>query len=60
MHKLKNMLYSKIPWAQIVGMRNILVHEYFAIDLEEIWSTVEKDLPKLKDSIKLILEKMEV
>jgi len=54
------MLYSEIPWAQIVAMRNILVHEYFAIDLEEIWSTVEKDLPKLKDSIKLILEKMEV
>ena len=38
----------QIPWDQIVGMRNILVHEYFTIDLDEIWSTVEKDLPKLK------------
>lgn len=60
MHKLKIIFYPKIPWAQIVAMRNILVHEYFAIDLEEIWFTIEKDLPKLKDSIKLILEKMEV
>ena len=54
------MLYSEIPRAQIVGMRNILVHEYFAINLDEIWSIVKKDSLKLKDSIKLILEKMEV
>jgi uncharacterized protein with HEPN domain len=40
-------------------MRNILVHEYFGIDLDEIWATVEQDLPKLKDFINRILEKME-
>ena len=51
------MLYSEIPRAQIVGMRNILVHEYFAIDLEEIWSTVEKDLPKIKRFYKVNIRK---
>jgi len=41
-------------------MRNILVHEYFAIDLDEVWATVEKDLPKLKKSIELIIKKLEI
>jgi uncharacterized protein with HEPN domain len=33
--------HTGIPWSRIIGMRNILVHNYFGIDLEEIWSTVE-------------------
>lgn len=38
---------SHILWAAIVAMRNILVHEYFGIDLNEVWRTVQKDLPVL-------------
>ena len=44
--------HSDIPWQQIIGLRNIIVHEYFAIDLDEIWITLERDLPKLKDAIR--------
>jgi uncharacterized protein with HEPN domain len=43
--------YPDIPWAPIVAMRNILVHEYFGIDLDEIWLVVENDLPRLKRSL---------
>ena len=37
----------QIPWQQIVGMRNRLVHAYFDIDLDVVWSTVQQDLPGL-------------
>jgi uncharacterized protein with HEPN domain len=48
--------YSHIPWAAIIGMRNILVHDYFGIDLAEVWSVVERDLPSLKKELEKILE----
>lgn len=48
--------HPEIPWAQMAAMRNILVHEYFGVDLEEIWRTVEHDLPELKRRIQMLLE----
>ena len=47
-----------IPWAAIVAMRNILVHDYFGIDLEEIWSVVERDLPGLKVALRAFLDSL--
>lgn len=38
---------SEMPWAQIVGMRNRLVHAYFDINLDIVWTTVPGDLPEL-------------
>ena len=43
--------HPDIPWAQIAAMRNILVHDYFGIDLEEVWTAVVRDLPQLKAKI---------
>lgn len=37
----------QIPWEQIVGMRNRLVHAYFDINLDILWNTVQRDLPEL-------------
>ena len=50
--------YANVPWADIIGMRNILVHHYFGIDTDAVWSVVEKDLPELKLNIQAILKKL--
>lgn len=39
--------HPEIPWAQMVGMRNRLIHEYFQVDLARVWETVQDDLPNL-------------
>lgn len=44
------------PWREMVAMRNLLVHEYFSVDLEEVWSTVVRDLPALKVQVQALLE----
>ncbi|MHB1686997.1 MAG: HepT-like ribonuclease domain-containing protein [Ignavibacteriaceae bacterium] len=56
-HEIQNK-NSHIPWSQIVGLRNIIVHEYFGIDLEEIWNTVIIDIPKLKIQVLKIIEEL--
>ena len=47
--------YDKIPWLVIIGMRNHLVHVYFDIDLEALWSTVKIDLPPLISELEKIV-----
>ena len=47
--------HPEIPWSQIIGMRNILVHHYFGIDVAAAWAAVENDLPALKRHIQAIL-----
>ncbi|MDO8550948.1 MAG: DUF86 domain-containing protein [Ignavibacteria bacterium] len=39
--------YPDIPWTDIVGMRNHLVHGYFEVDLDLVWNTLQEDLPLL-------------
>jgi uncharacterized protein with HEPN domain len=46
--------YPRIPWDKIVGMRNVLIHEYDSIDLDRVWETIQKDIPKLEGYIKTI------
>lgn len=50
--------YANVPWADIIGMRNILVHHYFGIDEDAVWSVVEKDIPELKFNIGTILKSL--
>lgn len=47
--------YNKIPWKQIIGMRNRIVHGYDTINLEIVWSTSIESIPELKSYCKEIL-----
>ena len=48
-------MYPKVPWKEARGMRNLLVHEYFRIEHEEVWRTLKQDLPNLKIQILSII-----
>jgi len=47
--------YFEIPWFKIKAMRNVLIHEYFGINLKVVWDTCKNDIPVLKRFIKKIL-----
>ena len=51
-------LSPNIPWKKIVGFRNIVIHEYFFIDLENVWFIAKKQLPELKKQIKNLLNEI--
>lgn len=40
--------YPEIPWKEMVSMRNKVLHEYFGVDLDILWKTIQEDLPALK------------
>jgi uncharacterized protein with HEPN domain len=52
-------LLPEIPWKDMVGLRNILIHEYFGVDLGIVWSTIKQDLPLLKKVISKYLESIQ-
>jgi uncharacterized protein with HEPN domain len=50
--------HPEVSWSGIIGMRNVLVHGYFSIDLEEVWRTVERGVPALREQIEAILREL--
>ena len=44
-----------IPWSDVIGMRNRLVHVYFDIDLDRLWDTILQDLPPLAEELMRVL-----
>ena len=51
--------FSMIEWAQIAGMRNVFVHEYFGVDSSIVWEIIKSDLPELKEKVIEILNSVE-
>lgn len=50
--------YSEIPWNRVVGLRNIVIHGYFVVDLDVIWVIIKEQLPELKDVLFRMLEEV--
>ncbi len=48
-----------VQWSEIIGMRTILVHQYFMIDLDVVWKVVQNDIPILKTQIQNLLTQLE-
>ena len=47
--------HPEIPWSRMVGLRNIVAHVYFGVDLEVVWKTVHEDLPPLRAAVSELL-----
>lgn len=50
--------YSEIPWKRIVGLRNVIIHGYFTVDLGIVWTIITKQLPGLRKTLEKMKEEL--
>lgn len=50
--------YPDVDWREAIGMRHVMIHDYFAINLDVLWDTIENHIPILKKQIEKILKEL--
>ncbi len=51
--------YPDVPWQQMAGFRDVLIHDYLKVNLNRVWGVIEQNLPELKATVETILQDLE-
>lgn len=51
--------HPEVPWSTLVAMRAVLVHQYFRVDVDRVWGTMERDLPPLRSALAALVAELD-